>query len=296
MTYTLENDLCRVSVNSHGAELSSFIRKSVDERAELEYMWQADPAIWGRHAPVLFPIVGRLPQDTYLYNGQSYKLSQHGFARDREFALVRQTPTQLRFELRADEQTRAVYPFDFRLAITYQLHDRTLTVGWDVQNPAADQDLLFSIGAHPAFRCPILEEEEKFEDYFFHFDHPVTVERHVLEGGLLNGQTETVLREQTELPLTYQLFEQDALVLKHYDFTHITLRSFRSDRSVRMRFDGFPYLGLWTKGEGASFVCIEPWHGVASAVGEVQELADKEGIMTLAPGQSFSANYDITVV
>ncbi|GGE96683.1 aldose 1-epimerase family protein [Hymenobacter cavernae] len=290
MTYSLENDQCRVSVQAHGAELSSFIRKDL---GDLEYMWQADPAVWARHAPVLFPIVGRLPQDTYQHNGQTYKLSQHGFARDGEFTLAQQTADTLTFELRADEQSRTVYPFDFVLRISYRLQDTTLAVRWEVQNPAGEE-LLFSIGAHPAFRCPLLPDEQ-FEDYYFAFDAPETLERHLLEGGLLNGQTEPLLTDTAELPLTYELFAQDALVLKKFDFSQVALRSHRSERAVNLRFDGFPYLGLWTKGPGAAFVCIEPWQGIASSVGDSGELADKEGILTLASGQTFTAEYTITV-
>lgn len=290
MTYTLENAQCRVAVTSHGAELSSFVRKDL---GNLEYIWPADATFWNRHAPVLFPIVGRLPQDTYSFQGQSYQLTQHGFARDQEFRLLRQTPAELVFELTDNDQTRARFPFPFVLRISYRLAGPQLTIGWEVENPGSGE-LLFSIGAHPAFRCPLLPEE-KFEDYEFVFDHPVTVERHLLEGGLLTGQTEPLLHNQDTLPLSYPLFAQDALVFKHFDFTHLTLRSRRSGRAVRLRFDGFPFLGLWTKGEGAPFVCIEPWQGIASSTFESGELADKEGILSLGPGRQFLTSYSITV-
>jgi galactose mutarotase-like enzyme len=291
MTYILENDQCRVAINTYGAELSSFIRKDLDD---LEYIWQADPAVWARHAPVLFPIVGRLPQDAYLHEGQKHSLPQHGFARDHEFALASQTKEELRFTLRANEATRASYPFEFQLTISYRLRGTTLTVGWQVHNPATERELLFSIGAHPAFRCPLLPNEQ-FEDYSFQFDHPVSFERYLLNGGLLTGQAEPVLDKQTELPLTYELFADDALVLKKFDFTHLMLRSRLSGRAVRLRFDGFPYLGLWTKGPGAPFVCVEPWQGIASSVGEPQELSDKEGVLNLPPSQTFTTEYSITV-
>jgi galactose mutarotase-like enzyme len=289
MTYTLENEQCRVTIQAKGAELSSFIRKDLDN---LEYIWEADPTVWNRHAPVLFPIVGRLPNDSYTYQGEAYRLTQHGFARDQEFTLVRQTPADVALELRANDTTRALFPFDFNLLISYRLAGPKLTVGWEVTNPGTGE-LLFSIGGHPAFRCPLLADET-FEDYEFVFDHPVTFERHSLDGGLLTKQTEPVLHNETTLPLRYELFEKDALVLKHFDFTHVTLHSRRSGRAVRLRFDGFPYLGLWTKGPGARFVCIEPWHGIASSVGDSGELADKEGILTLQPGQEFVASYSIT--
>ena len=288
--YTLYTPACQATFAAHGAELTS-LRTTA---AALEYIWPADPAVWARHAPVLFPLVGRLANDTYSYEGRDYKLPQHGFARDQEFAVLRHTATELAFRLQQDETTRAVFPFAFGLTIIYTLRGTELTVRWDVRNPASDAPLLFSIGAHPAVRCPLLPDE-KFEDYYFEFDHPVTLERHLLQGGLLTGQTAPVLTEARQLPLTYNLFADDALVFKHYDFSGLTLRSRKSAHFVRFQFDGFPYLGLWTKGSGAGFVCVEPWHGIASPVGQPGELSEKEGILTLEPGQVFTAAYTIEV-
>ena len=288
--FTLSNPLCRATISPHGAELVSLVAP----KSGLEYLWQADPAVWGRHAPVLFPIVGRLPQDVYVHQGQSYKLSQHGFARDQEFTVLHQSSTEVALQLVDSPAMRAMYPFAFELLITYTLLDCILTVRWDVRNPSADQELPFSIGAHPAFRCPLLPHEQ-FEDYFFAFDQPVTLERHLLQGGLLNGETEPLLQEQDKLPLTYELFAQDALVITDFDFNALTLRSQKSTRFVRLQFDGFPYLGLWTKGPGAPFVCIEPWHGIASSVDASPELRDKAGIITLPPGGAFTAAYTVEI-
>lgn len=288
--YTLFTPECQATFSSRGAELTSLIGTA----SGLEYLWSGDPAVWGRHAPVLFPLVGRLPADAYHYQGSVYRLPQHGFARDQEFAVLRQSATELVFRLQDDESTRAVFPFAFELTITYTLRGAQLSVRWDVRNPAPDQPLLFSIGAHPAVRCPLLPGE-RFEDYYFAFDHPVTLERHLLAGGLLTGKTARVLTQSQELPLSYELFANDALVFKHYDFTRLTLRSRKSARFVRFQFDGFPYLGLWTKGPGANFVCVEPWYGIASYASEPGELSEKEGILTLEPGQSFTATYSMEI-
>ncbi len=288
----LANDHCRAAFAARGAELTSLAAAATG----LEYVWGADPAVWGRHAPVLFPIVGRLPDDTYLHRGRPYRLGQHGFARDEEFAVVRHTADELVFRLADSAATRAAYPFAFELTIAYTLRGAALAVRWEVRNPAgAPEDLLFSIGAHPAFRCPLRPAGERFEDYYFEFDHAVTLDRHLLRGGLRTGATAPVLRQQSTLPLTYALFADDALVFEHYDFTRLALRAHGSPHFVRLRFDGFPYLGLWTKGPGAAFVCVEPWHGIASPVGPPQELRAKEGILTLGPGQVFAAGYDIEV-
>ncbi len=291
---TLTSATARVEIALKGAELTSFTSLA----SGLEYLWQADSAQWGRHAPLLFPIVGKLPDDTYLYNGQAYKLPQHGFARDQEFQLISQDAHSLTLQLMASEASKKAYPFEFELRMRYELRGSVLTVGWHVRNPAAaPHELLFSIGAHPAFRCPLRPEaSEQFADYAFHFDHPVTLRRQLLRGGLRGGETVPVLAGQDSLPLSYELFADDALVFAHFDFTRITLR--KADKTgpfVRMQFDGFPYLGLWTKGPGAQFVCIEPWQGVASPVGEPRELRDKEGILTLAPSQEFETSYSIEI-
>ena len=290
---TLTSATARVEIAAHGAELTSFVNLATG----LDYVWPADPAQWARHAPLLFPIVGRLPEDTYLHNGQAYKLSQHGFARDQEFQLIHEEADSLTFQLMHSETSQQVYPFEFELRVSYTLRGSVLTVGWHVRNPAAaEQELLFSIGAHPAFNCPLGAEAGHFADYAFHFDHPVTLQRHLLRGGLRTGETAPVLEQQATLPLSYELFADDALVFDHFDFTRLTLQ--RADKTgpfVRMQFAGFPYLGLWTKGPGANFVCIEPWQGVASPVGPPQELRDKEGIMTLAPSQMFDVSYSIEI-
>jgi galactose mutarotase-like enzyme len=293
-TYSLENDQCQARINTQGAELASLL----DRATGREYLWQADPAQWARHAPLLFPIVGKLPDNTYLHHGQAYQLPQHGFARDQEFQLIQHDAASLTFQLMASAETKVNYPFEFELRVRYELRGRVLTVGWHVRNPAAaSQDLLFSIGAHPAFQCPLQPEAgEQFGDYAFHFDHAVSLQRQLLRGGLRTSETAPVVTESAILPLSYELFADDALVFDHFDFTRLTLQ--KADKTgpfVRMQFAGFPYLGLWTKGPGAAFVCIEPWQGVASPVGPPQELRGKEGILTLAPSQEFEVSYSIEI-
>jgi len=291
---TLISATARIEIALKGAELTSFTSLATG----LEYMWQADPAQWGRHAPLLFPIVGKLPADTYLLEGEAYKLPQHGFARDQEFQLILHDAHSLTFQLMASAESKKIFPFEFELRVRYELRGSVLTVGWHVRNPAAaPHALLFSIGAHPAFNCPLQPAAgEQFGDYAFHFDHPVSLQRQLLLGGLRNGDTAPVPTPEVALPLTYELFKDDALVFDHFDFTRLTLQ--KADKTgpfVRMQFNGFPYLGLWTKGPGAAFVCIEPWQGVASPVGPPQELRDKEGILTLAPSQEFETSYSIEI-
>jgi galactose mutarotase-like enzyme len=289
MIYHLQNDYYQVTVKEAGAELSSF--RSL--RDQVEYIWQADPAIWPRHAPVLFPVVGKLPEGKYRYQGQTYALPQHGFARDEKFDLIQQTNHSLTFALASSPKTLAFYPFPFRLEITYSLHDNSLETSYRVVNPGKE-DLYFSIGAHPAFNCPLLPEE-KFEDYILVFEKPETLNRYLLDQGLQNGRTQPLLQEDQQLPLHYGLFEQDAIVFKAMASQKITLKTPKHGHGLDFAFQHYPYFGIWTKGPGAPFVCLEPWHGIASRVGDSGELTEKEGILKLEAGDSFYCAYTVTV-
>ena len=289
MTYKLNNATYAVAVNEHGAELSSF-KNTV---TNLEYIWQADPAVWARHAPVLFPIVGKLRNGEYHFGGQTYKLPQHGIARDLNFRLEEQTSNSLTFALNSSDRTLAVYPFSFRLEIKYQLTENTLAIFYKVQN-TGEEHMLFSLGAHPAFNCPLLPGEA-FTDYYLAFEKAETLSRYLLNEGLQNGQTEPVLTNQEKLPLQYELFEKDAIVLKGLTSEKITLQTNKHAHGLTFEFKGFPYFGIWTKERNAPFICLEPWHGIASHVDDSGELTEKEGIMNLPPGETFTCSYTIRV-
>ncbi|KAA3436345.1 aldose 1-epimerase family protein [Rufibacter hautae] len=290
-TTFLENEYVRVGVKSAGAELCSLVKKDGNR----EYIWQADASFWNRHAPVLFPIVGRLPQDQYLHQGKTYKLPQHGFARDQEFELVEEGQDRLVYELKASEESRQVYPFDFVLRIGYTLQDQTLEVTWQVHQ-AGEGEMLFSIGAHPAFNVP-MQEGDAFEDYYLEFSQPELLSRYLLEDGtgLQNGQTEPVLDNMAVLPLRYEHYEKDALVFKAFKSERVTLKTDRHPHFVQMQFANFPYLGIWTKRVGAPFLCIEPWYGIAGSVGDPIELSEKEGMQSLGTNETFEATYTISV-
>ncbi|RNI26013.1 aldose 1-epimerase family protein [Rufibacter latericius] len=290
-TTYLENEYLRLGVKSAGAELCSLVKKDNN----LEYLWQADASFWNRHAPVLFPIVGRLPQDQYLHQGKPYTLPQHGFARDQEFELVEESQHQLVYELKATPESLKVYPFSFVLRIVYTLQDQTVEVRWQVHH-AGEGEMLFSIGAHPAFNVPLVPGSS-FEDYYLEFSQPELLSRYLLEDGtgLQNGQTEPVLENMAILPLRYGHYEKDALVFKDFRSERVTLKSDQNPHFVQMQFANFPYLGIWTKRVGAPFLCIEPWYGIAGTAGNPVELRDKEGMQSLGTGETFDVAYSITV-
>jgi len=289
MTHQLKNDTYLVEVREQGAELSSF-RNTANN---LEYIWQADPAVWPRHAPVLFPIVGKLPNGEYQFGGNTYKLPQHGIARDLDFLLEEQTSNSLTFSVTSSEKTREVYPFSFCLEIKYNLTGSTLAITYTVQN-TGEEPMPFSIGAHPAFNCPLLPGEA-FTDYYLEFENTETLCRYLLKDGLQNGQIESVLNQQKILPLRYELFEKDAIVLKGLTSEKITLQTDKHAHGVAFQFKDYPYFGIWTKERGATFICLEPWHGIASHMDDSEELNKKEGIINLPQGENFTCSYTIRV-
>ena len=291
MLHFLENDQFKVGVESLGAELQHFIKK--DENLEL--VWTADPAIWAGHAPNLFPIIGELPDQQYTYEGKTYHMQRHGFARRSEFKLVGEHQEKLVFELASNEETLAQYPFKFRLLIAYRLEQNALSVTYQVTN-TDHAKLFFSVGAHPGFNVP-LYPNERYEDYFIEFEKEETASRHLLnEEGLLTGDTERLLEKSRLLPLDRRYFDKDAIVLKRLNSEKVALASHTNPRRIEVAFEGFPYLGIWAKPGPAPYVCIEPWCGIASSVGDAGGLQEKEGMNELSPDQIFERTLTVSVI
>jgi len=264
----------------------------------LEYLWQANPDIWGRHAPVLFPIVGRLKDNEYTYQGKSYTMGQHGFARDRNFELTEKTDKQLTMVLKADETSKKVYPLNFELSIQYVLSENGLNVDYQVYNPSGEEALFFSIGAHPGFCCPLEPEKESFSDYQMDFGHKnvATLPLYTLEGGLISSKKSSLALQDGKLDLDYKLFENDALIIDVGPVTAVRVCSRKTGKGFAMRFSDFKWLGLWTKEKGAKFICLEPWSGIAATTDHDGTLENKLGIVQLAPQDSHMAGFQVELL
>lgn len=286
--YQLQNTSLTVKVNSFGAELCSVI--SID--TQTEYIWQADPSIWARHAPNLFPIVGKLKNDAYHYQSQQYQLSQHGFARDREFKCVEQTEEMLVFELAANNETLIYFPFHFNFQVSYRLTANLLQVSYSVFNPD-NYDLFFSVGAHPAFNCP-LTVDESFEDYQLVFPGKESLEIHQLSGGLISKNTSPIHLSSHSLPVSKTLFENDALVFMNKQFDEVQLVSKKTTHGVSLRSVNWPYFGIWTKKGTNRFICLEPWYGIADMTDSTGDLDKKTGIIQLKAEENFNCWFDIS--
>jgi len=284
----IENDWLKVEISNNGAE----VRKVKHKKKGLDYMWTGDKAYWGRVSPVLFPIVGRLKEDRYQLDGKTYEMSQHGFLRDVIFEVDEQTPTDVSFSFESGGRYIHVYPYDFKAIIRYILNGDTLVVRWEIINENKEE-MYFSIGAHPAFRIPLLENEI-IEDYSLHFIAAANknVMKYEIKDSLIHEKG--IANDLSMIQLTDSLFTHDALIYSNID--QITLESNKSNHGVEVMFEEFPFVGVWSKymdtdGKMAPFVCIEPWYGIADTYNTTGNLKKKFGINKLKPAESFQAKY-----
>ncbi|MGX9426599.1 MULTISPECIES: aldose 1-epimerase family protein [Bradyrhizobium] len=283
-THIIRSDAITATIKAAGAELCSL--KSADG---LELLWQAGPE-WPRHAPLLFPIVGRLKNDELRHRGKTYPMTQHGFARDQRFEWVSREDASCKLVLVDNDATRAGYPFAFRLEVTYAARGADLEVTFEIANPG-DETLPASLGGHPAFGWPLLPGLAK-QAYTLTFpdDEPAPIRR--LEGGLMRPDAQPSPVKGGTLALSEGLFDDDAVILDRLASTSVRYAADRGP-SIEVAWDGFRELGIWSKPGGVPFLCIEPWHGYASPVDFDGEFTGKPGLMQIAPGASRSLSYRI---
>lgn len=287
---TIKGGDLSAQIDPMGAQLMSL------RLGEGEYLWQGDPAYWARRAPVLFPIVGRLRGDAAVSAQGPVHLKRHGIARLYEHAVVERTPERVTFELSSSEETRAAYPFDFRLNMTYAIEDGRLSQTFAVTN-TGEVDLPFTLGGHPAFNVPVPGGEgESFDDYELVFPEAWTADVPTInEAGLHDfSSMHRVLTDSDTLPLTHELISRLlTVVFVDVPGRAVTLRSTKSGHGVEVAFDGFGYLGVWTASDEAPFVAIEPWVGCATAYDESDVFEEKRGTITLAPGESCAKTFSM---
>lgn len=282
----MQNDRLQITISPKGAELTS-IR---DVQTGFEYLWQADAAVWGRHAPILFPIVGKVKNNTLIVNEKPYPMSQHGFARDAEFVLFSETPTSQWYQLKSNANTLAVYPFPFELLLGYTLEGNTLHCHYKVINTGTEP-LYFSIGAHPGFNLPVPDLTE----YLIVFDQNEIEERKLLSEGLFNGTSKPVLSSPNHIQLFSELFNDDAIVFKQLISKNLRLKHQNSSFEIALEYKNFPYMGIWTQKNNESYICLEPWCGHADGINGHDDISTKEGIEKLEVSGVFERTYSLTL-
>lgn len=290
----IENEYLKIAVAEHGAELSSIF----DKKRNKELLWQADPKFWNRHAPILFPFVGNVVNDQYRYKGKTYNMSSHGFARDMDFVLVKKTEDSVSFSLKATTETLEKYPFNFELIVTHKLEGPVVNIIWEVKNLSDSEPMYYSIGGHPAFRCPI-NEGEKRTDYKVKF----TGRNELLYVLIIQDTREVDFENPTKLPLTESflditdhIFDKDALIFDDHQVSEVSLCTPDGKPYITMNCDKFPSFGLWSKPSNESeYICLEPWIGRCDNKGFRGELPEKYGEQKLEAKAADTISYKITI-
>ena len=304
MIYTLKNSEMEVQVSSKGGELVS-----LRDADKTEYIWIGDARYWKRHAPQLFPCIGRLTNNQYRMDGALHEMGQHGFLRDYELTKVESEEqdivldgaadpagaASLHLQLQSDASTRQLYDRDWTVDIFYRLCGKTLSVKFQVRNRDV-RTMCFGYGIHPGFNVP-LNPALRFEDYRLDFHEVSTpkqmelTERYTISGGM----HDYTLEEGRYLPLQHSLFNHDAIILKDMPHT-VTLGSQKDEKKVTVTFPDMPYLGIWHAPEtDAPFVCIEPWSSLPSTDGVIDEFETKPDFITVEPEETYTNSWSISI-
>lgn len=280
---TLKNAFLCAKFNEKGAELKSL------SCGGQEYIWHGDPAIWAGSCPLMFPICSGLKDDTYYLDGKAYSLQKHGYGRFAIFEVEKQTEDGVTFLLRSNEESKAQFPFDYELRVIYQLDGKKLRVTYDVKNLSADT-MCFSIGGHEGYYCP-----EGIEEYDVIFPQAETLESTVLEGNLLGYKKIPVIENSDRIALNYDYFQVDALVFQDLRSKEAVLKNRKTGKAIKVTFPGFDIFQLWTK-PNAPYICLEPWCGMSDRTDTDQNFKTKQGIQTVAAGETFVREHTIEIL
>lgn len=283
--YVLQNESLTVTVAAKGAELISVKRDGI------EYIWQGDPRYWEEHAPIMFPICGRLWEGKYTYGGKTYEMGLHGFARQSVFSVKHATRDRISLYLIPNEEIRAQYPFEFALLVEYWIRGDRLFAEYTVRNNG-ERVMYAAIGAHPGFAVPIAGEGD-FSDWYLEFENEISPDVMQLSGSFTTGKKYGMTPEGgRRLPLTRALFDHEGVFFNRAD-TGVTLRSDRSSHSVSLHHNA-PYFGLWQPAKTEPpFLCLEPWSGFAGYEGEIAQLETKPDMYHIQPHSEEAFSYSI---
>jgi len=280
----LKNQSLEVTINLLGAE----VRSVKNILTGHEYMWDANPDFWSGVSPVLFPVVGKTTAGVLKFAGKDYPQGNHGFARSSVFSVIESAPTKVILQILTSELGAEIYPFNLAFQVSYSLDEAKLITEYTIKN-LETQTAYFSVGAHPAFKCPF-DAEHKIDDYIIEFSAPESnlVWHEITPQAFFTGKTASLNLQQMEL--NAETFANDALVYDNYVSSHVSLREKNSSRQIRVSLTGFPWLGLWSK-VGADYVCIEPWCGHSDMLDFSGEINDKVAIESVLPNSTWSREY-----
>lgn len=283
MICKIENQFLTAEINTMGAELHSLVLKENGK----DYLWCGNPDIWYGQSPILFPIVGKLLDDTYRLNGKEYTMKKHGFARKREFTLVSCEGNCAVFSQKEDESTLKMYPFEFELQVKFELVEKSIKVTHTVNNNSG-KTMYFSFGAHPGFNI------EVGDSLVFDENETLVTER-IDDNAIINVFDEPLLDNAKEVVITDDIFKTDALILNGFKSKGVTLRSQKGNDILHFNLGDAPFLGVWAK-PGAPYVCIEPWYGVNDDYDKKDDISQKRGIQTLDTDGVFEYSWSAEIL
>ena len=280
---TISNEFLTATFSEIGAELKSL------KYNDKEYIWYGDPKFWTGSSPVLFPICSGLKDDEFIYEGKTYTLQKHGFARKAKFDVETVDGNTATFLLSSDNCPQDNYPFQYEFRIIYTLVGKKINIEYNIRN-LTDGDMYFSVGAHEAYHCP-----EGIENYEIIFDKKENLDDYQLVGSLLSYDIVNYGKDTDTLQLDNSLFANDCLIFKNLNSRGVILRNKTTDQKIKVDFEGFPFLLIWTV-SGAPFVCIEPWCGITDSIDTNKHLPEKEGIERIEKGGSFYRIHSFEII
>lgn len=292
-TFEIENEILKASVRAYGAELCSLVKKETGE----QYLWSGDAKYWTGISPLLFPVVGNFRDKQYRYQGKTYTMKQHGFAREKEFSLVSRTENELWLAIEDDPETYSQYPFRFRLEAGYRLEGNTLQVMWKVKN-REDRVMYFSIGGHPALRCPLSGEPDKTKAYLGFEDDDDTLDYLMVDPATnrVGDKVHSFHLEDGLHRITPGMFDYDALMFDNYQIKVAYLAGPDRKPYVRLHTQA-PVTAFWSPEKtDAPFVCFEPWYGVPDGVDFSGTLEERKWEQQAEPNGTFEAGYTLEIL
>lgn len=292
MEFVISKGNTTAKCTTRGGELISFVKNGV------EYVWYGKAEHWSGQAPCLFPVVCRPKEDRVVFDGVSYPMKKHGFARKVEFTPAEVCPDKITFRFEENEETLKSYPYKFQLDITHSVTENGFKTEYKVTN-TNERNMMFTIGGHPGFNCP-LHESESFEDYSLVFDNADSAIAHNVEqeGGYMDSSMPLLdYIKDGEMKLRYSDFDLDAVVVENLPVKKVNLVNRNTGHGIRFEFDSFDAIGFWTPIKMSSpFICLEPWNGLPGAVEETPDFKSKKYVKEIAAGESFTTSYTVTAI
>lgn len=286
MLYEIKNEYLTVKIKSFGAELSS-----LKDTENTEYIWQGDKKYWGRQAPLLFPIIGKLTNDTTNFDGIGYSIPMHGFIRDYEFNLVEKTENSITLECNSNDETLKSFPFEFEFSTIYTLKEKSLIQTFHVKN-CGRKKMYFALGGHTGFNCP-MKSREKFEDYAIEF-----IKVSSIRDSQVDESEKFRLSREENFQLSYPTFSAGVLSFENLEANGLKFINRNTNKGLQINYENFNFLGIWTPERiNSSFICIEPWIGMLkNKVDKSIEFKDNMGLACISPDEDFVKSYSVTII